>query len=135
MRTGRINGRGQVMKLLGGIAEPEPNYETWTLEDDGSGARTDRQSPSDSQRAARVHSSPDECGRTGWISGDLASASNFATSLEELRPHGTPHVVRPGPIDALEQEVAHPIIGAPGLRIGEESETENGCEDQEMKRI
>jgi len=34
VRKGWINGRGQVTKLLGGIAEPEPNYETWTLEDD-----------------------------------------------------------------------------------------------------
>ena len=34
VRKGWINGRGQVTKLLGGIADPEPNYETWTLEDD-----------------------------------------------------------------------------------------------------
>ena len=37
MRKGWINGRGQVTKLLGGIAEPEPNYQTWTMEDDVSG--------------------------------------------------------------------------------------------------
>ena len=28
-----INARGQVTKLLGGVADPEPNYETWTDED------------------------------------------------------------------------------------------------------
>ena len=33
VRKGWINGRGQVTKLLGGIAEPEPNHETWTMED------------------------------------------------------------------------------------------------------
>ena len=37
VRKGWINGRGQVTKLLGGIAEPEPNYETWTMEADVSG--------------------------------------------------------------------------------------------------
>jgi hypothetical protein len=37
VRKGWINARGQVTKLLGGIAEPEPNYETWTMEDEGSG--------------------------------------------------------------------------------------------------
>ena len=37
VRKGWINARGQVTKLLGGIAEPEPNYETWTEEDDVSG--------------------------------------------------------------------------------------------------
>jgi hypothetical protein len=34
VRKGWINGRGQVTKLLGGIAEPEPNHETWTMEVD-----------------------------------------------------------------------------------------------------
>lgn len=34
VRKGWINGRGQVTKLLGGIAEPEPNYQMWTLEGD-----------------------------------------------------------------------------------------------------
>jgi hypothetical protein len=37
VRKGWINARGQVTKLLGGIAEPEPNYETWTMEDEVSG--------------------------------------------------------------------------------------------------
>jgi len=37
VRKGWINARGQVTKLLGGIAEPEPNYQTWTMEDEGSG--------------------------------------------------------------------------------------------------
>ena len=30
VRMGWINARGQVTTLLGGTAEPEPNYETWT---------------------------------------------------------------------------------------------------------
>src|SRR5262245_38143549 len=30
VRKGWINARGQVTKFLGGEAEPEPNYETWT---------------------------------------------------------------------------------------------------------
>jgi hypothetical protein len=33
VRQGFINGKGQVTKLIGGSAEPEPNYETWTLDD------------------------------------------------------------------------------------------------------
>jgi hypothetical protein len=37
VRKGWINACGQVTKLLGGIAEPEPNYETWTMEDEVSG--------------------------------------------------------------------------------------------------
>jgi hypothetical protein len=32
VRKGWINARGQVTKLLGGEADPEPNYETWTDE-------------------------------------------------------------------------------------------------------
>lgn len=32
VRLGWINARGQVTKLIGGAAEPEPNYETWTEE-------------------------------------------------------------------------------------------------------
>jgi hypothetical protein len=32
VRNGWINARGQVTKLLGGTADPEPNYETWTEE-------------------------------------------------------------------------------------------------------
>lgn len=30
VRNGWINARGQVTKLLGGDADPEPNYDTWT---------------------------------------------------------------------------------------------------------
>jgi hypothetical protein len=37
IRKGWINARGQVTRLLGGTAEPEPNYETWTAAEDGSG--------------------------------------------------------------------------------------------------
>ena len=37
VRKGWINSRGQVTRLLCGVAEPEPNYETWTMEDDPSG--------------------------------------------------------------------------------------------------
>ena len=33
VRQGFINGQGQVTRLIGGSAEPEPNYETWTMED------------------------------------------------------------------------------------------------------
>lgn len=38
VRKGWINARGQVTKLLGGAANPEPNYATWT-EDNGKPAR------------------------------------------------------------------------------------------------
>ena len=34
VRKGWINAKGQVTNLLCGIAEPEPNYETWTMEED-----------------------------------------------------------------------------------------------------
>ncbi len=37
VRKGMINARGQVTRLIGGSAEPEPNYETWTPERDGQG--------------------------------------------------------------------------------------------------
>ena len=30
VRLGWINARGEVTKFLGGEADPEPNYETWT---------------------------------------------------------------------------------------------------------
>jgi hypothetical protein len=30
VRKGFINSSWQVTKLIGGLAEPEPNYETWT---------------------------------------------------------------------------------------------------------
>ena len=33
IRKGFINAQGQVTKLIGGSAEPEPNYEAWTMED------------------------------------------------------------------------------------------------------
>jgi hypothetical protein len=32
VRKGFINAQGQVTKLIGGSAEPEPDRETWTLE-------------------------------------------------------------------------------------------------------
>jgi hypothetical protein len=35
VRKGMINARGQVTRLIGGSAEPEPDYETWTREGDG----------------------------------------------------------------------------------------------------
>jgi len=35
VRKGLVNARGQVTRLIGGSAEPEPNHETWTLEEDG----------------------------------------------------------------------------------------------------
>ena len=37
IRKGFINARGQVTRLIGGSAEPEPNHETWT--DAANGAR------------------------------------------------------------------------------------------------
>ena len=30
VRKGLINARGQVTRLIGGSAEPEPDYQTWT---------------------------------------------------------------------------------------------------------
>ena len=33
VREGRINARGQLTKLFGGQAKPEPNRETWMPED------------------------------------------------------------------------------------------------------
>jgi len=35
VRKGMINARGEVTRLIGGSAEPEPNYETWTPQRDG----------------------------------------------------------------------------------------------------
>jgi hypothetical protein len=35
VRDGFINARGQVTTLIGGSAEPEPDYETWTPDRDG----------------------------------------------------------------------------------------------------
>jgi len=32
VREGRINSRGELTKLFGGAAEPEPDRETWTPE-------------------------------------------------------------------------------------------------------
>jgi hypothetical protein len=34
VRQGFINAKGEVTRLIGGSAKPEPNYETWTLEDE-----------------------------------------------------------------------------------------------------
>ncbi len=43
VRKGFINARGEVTRLIGGSAEPEPNYETWSFpEDDPAIAKTDR---------------------------------------------------------------------------------------------
>lgn len=33
VRQGFINAKGEVTRLIGGSAEPEPHYETWTMED------------------------------------------------------------------------------------------------------
>lgn len=33
VRSGFINAKGEVTRLIGGSAEPEPNYETWSPED------------------------------------------------------------------------------------------------------
>jgi hypothetical protein len=33
VRRGFINAQGQVTRLIGGSAEPEPDYENWTLPD------------------------------------------------------------------------------------------------------
>jgi hypothetical protein len=33
IQQGFINAKGQVTKLIGGSADPEPNYETWTVDD------------------------------------------------------------------------------------------------------
>ena len=55
VRKGWINARGQVTKLLGGIAEPEPNYQTWTMEDEVSGPENGPPQPerSPKKRAGR----------------------------------------------------------------------------------
>jgi len=55
VRKGWINARGQVTKLLGGIAEPEPNYETWTMEEEVSGRENGPPGPkrSPKRRAGR----------------------------------------------------------------------------------
>jgi hypothetical protein len=37
VRKGLINARGQVTRLIDGAAEPEPDYETWTPEQDANG--------------------------------------------------------------------------------------------------
>ncbi len=34
VRKGFINAKGQVTRLIGGSAEPEPNYETWSPSDE-----------------------------------------------------------------------------------------------------
>jgi hypothetical protein len=35
VRKGWINAKGEVTRLIGGSADPEPNYETWTEEEIG----------------------------------------------------------------------------------------------------
>jgi hypothetical protein len=37
VRKGLINARGQVTKLIGGSAEPEPDYRAWTPERNADG--------------------------------------------------------------------------------------------------
>jgi hypothetical protein len=39
VRKGFINARWQVTKLLGGSAEPEPDYQTWTPERNAAAGR------------------------------------------------------------------------------------------------
>jgi hypothetical protein len=39
IRKGFINARGQVTRLIGGSAEPEPNYQTWTGDKNGARKR------------------------------------------------------------------------------------------------
>jgi hypothetical protein len=34
VRKGFINAQGQVTRLIGGSAEPEPDYQNWTPEDE-----------------------------------------------------------------------------------------------------
>jgi hypothetical protein len=34
VRLGWINARGQVTKFLGGVVDPEPDYQTWTADRD-----------------------------------------------------------------------------------------------------
>jgi len=34
VRLGWINARGQVTKFLGGVVDPEPDYQTWTRDRD-----------------------------------------------------------------------------------------------------
>jgi hypothetical protein len=55
VRKGWLNSRSQVTKLLCGIAEPEPNYETWTMEDEVS----DRENgPPGPERCAEEEQAP-----------------------------------------------------------------------------
>jgi hypothetical protein len=42
VRKGFINARGQVTKLIGGSAEPEPKFETWTPKRNASGETDQR---------------------------------------------------------------------------------------------
>jgi hypothetical protein len=39
VRQGFINAQGQVTRLIGGSAEPEPNYETWRADEDTPGPK------------------------------------------------------------------------------------------------
>ena len=58
VRKGWINARGQVTKLLGGMAEPEPNYETWTMEDEVSGRDNGPPGPERSAEGEQAPSRP-----------------------------------------------------------------------------
>jgi hypothetical protein len=33
IQQGSINAKGHVTRLFGGSAEPDPNYESWTVDD------------------------------------------------------------------------------------------------------
>jgi hypothetical protein len=63
VRKGWINARGQVTKLLCGVAEPEPNYETWTMEDEVSGRENGPPGPNGSAAEEPVPSRPSKAVR------------------------------------------------------------------------
>jgi hypothetical protein len=46
VRKGFINSRWQVTKLIGGSADPEPNYQTWTDSDNSDGRHPPRRKKS-----------------------------------------------------------------------------------------
>jgi hypothetical protein len=58
VRKGWINSRGQVTKLLCGIAEPEPNYETWTMEDEVSASENGPPGPEPSAEGKQAPGRP-----------------------------------------------------------------------------
>lgn len=54
VRKGFINARGQVTRLIGGSAKPEPNYETWTPEEDEGNAAAQFSNPGDSEQGKEL---------------------------------------------------------------------------------